>query len=160
MTGSPRPGHSLPAGARRVYRRSTGSRLVGSASALLFFGGALSAATAGATLACLVLIGLSAISLVNLVGVWADRYVLDDAGIEYGNLLLLRLGVRPRRAAWEEIRDVREVRPLRRGREEGPPTALFLTLRSGRRMVLDSIEGFSELMESVRARLPGDGPPG
>ena len=137
-----------PAG-RRTFRRTTGSRLVGSACSLLFTGGAVSAAAAdGASLAFFLLLGLSGISLVNLAGVWADRYVLDEAGIEYRNPVLL--GRRTHRVAWEEIESAREVYPLRRDRGTSPPAAMFLTLRSGKRMVLDSLEGLTDLMAAVR----------
>jgi hypothetical protein len=152
---------------RRTFRRSTSSRLIGSACALLFGGGAIAAAAApGATTAFYVLLGLSALSLFNLVGVWADRYTLDETGIEQRNILLCRFGVRARRIGWEEIVGVREVFPLRRDRGGGAPTAVFLTLRGGRRLVLDSLHRFDDLLATLRRRseasgsppVPGDGP--
>jgi hypothetical protein len=137
----------------RTFRRTTGSRLAGSACVLLFAGGAASAAAAeGAGPAFLVLLGLTGASLVNLAGVWGDRYLVDEAGIEYRNPLLVRLGRRPRRVGWDEIEDVREVMP-RGAAGDGKPIAIFLTPRTGRRMVLDSLEQFDQLLEIVRDRV-------
>jgi hypothetical protein len=145
---------------RRTFRRSTSSRVIGSACTLLFAGGAISAAAAtGATIAFFVLLGLSGLSLFNLVGVWADRYTLDETGIEQRNALLCRLGVRARRVAWEEIVSVREVFPPRRDRRSGAPTAVFLTRRDGGRLVLDSLERFDDLVATLRRLSRPDGSP-
>jgi hypothetical protein len=134
----------------RTFRRSAGTRLIGAACVLLFGGGALSCLLAsGATAAFLVLTGLALLSVANLIGACADRFTLDDAGIEYRNAVLSRLGLRPRRVAWEEVERVREHRRPGAGRVEGRPSALFLTLRSGRRMVLDALEDYDEVVREV-----------
>ncbi len=140
-------------GNQRTYGRTAGTRAVGAGCFLLFGGGALSyALTSGATPLFVVLAGLSALSLANLVTAFADRYTLDESGIEYRNVVLSRLGQRPRRVGWDEIVRVREHRRLRAGDPETRPSAIFLTLRSGRRMVLDSIENLEEILLTVRRR--------
>jgi hypothetical protein len=44
---------------------------------------------------------------------------------------------------------VREHRSLRFGRLESQASALFLVLRSGRRLVLDSLQDFDDLLSAV-----------
>lgn len=135
---------------RRVFRRSTGARVVGTACALLFTGGAVSAAAgAGAGPAFFVLLGLAALSLVNLAGAWADRFILDDGGIEVRNAVWERCGKRPRRVAWADVAGVREHRRPGAGASDAP-TALFLTPRTGRRLVLDALRDFDEARRLVR----------
>jgi hypothetical protein len=139
--------------AGRTFRRTLGTRLIGAACAILFVTGAASlAATSGPGPGVYLLGALALLSLANLVTACGDRYTLGEEGIEYGNVLLSRLGVRPRRVAWEEIVGLREHRRLRAGRLEERPSALFLTLRSGRRMVLDSLEDYDEVLRAVRGR--------
>src|SRR5207245_3743206 len=134
-TPGPAGATSTESGAVRTYRRSLGMRIVSAACAVLFLGGAISLArAAGATAGLLILGALAALSLINLAGAFADRYTLDDEGIEYRNALLALLGRAPRRVAWDEIADVREHHRLRAS-GGGPPSALFLTLRSARRLV-------------------------
>jgi hypothetical protein len=97
-----------------------------------------------------VLASAAALSLVNLVTAWADRYTLDEEGIEYRNALLRPLGLGRRRVAWEDVLRVREHRRLGTGGREDRPSAVFLTVRSGRRMVLDSLEAYDEVVRAVR----------
>ncbi len=145
------------AGEGRTYRRSAGTRIVGAGCALLFTGGAASfAVTNGATPGVVVLAGLALLSLVNLITACADRYTLSEAGIEYRNGLVSRLGGRPRRVAWSEVVRVREHRRLRASRSDAPPSALFLTLRSGGRIVLDSLENYDDILKTVRQRCGPD----
>jgi hypothetical protein len=142
------PGGHHPA---RTFRRSAGARLVSAACALLFVAGAVSiGATGGLTPGFFVLAGLSLLSLASLAGAWADRYTLGEAGIEYRNVLLARLGARPRVVPWKEVVQVREHRALRFGRLEPRASALFLVLRSGRRIVLDSLADFDDVLRTVR----------
>ena len=134
--------------ASRTFHRSAGSRAVTSACALLFVAGAASAGSVGGvTPAFVVLAGLSLLSLASALGAWADRYTLGESGIEYRNALLARLGARPRLTPWGDVVDVREHRGLRFGRPEPHASALFLALRPGGRLVLDSLADF----EAVRA---------
>jgi hypothetical protein len=108
---------------------------------LLSFGGLL--------LASLFLLS-SAATLLNL----GDRYRVDDGGIQYANLLLSRLGLAlDRHVAWEEIVAVRPYHSLRFGMREEHPSALFLSLTSGRRFVIDSVENFDEIHRDIAARV-------
>jgi hypothetical protein len=135
----------------RTFRHTPGSRAVSAGCAALFVLGAVStAAAAGPTPAFFVLAGLALLGAINLVTTWGDRFVLGEEGIESTNALLGRLGQRPRRVPWESVVAVREHRRLRGGRPEGRPSVLFLTPRSGRRVVLDSIEDYDEALALVR----------
>lgn len=143
---------ATPAGAR-TFRRAAGTRILSALCAALFVSGAASmGATAGLTTGTLVVGLLGLLSLANLVTAYADRVTLDASGIECRNLLLSRLGVPPRRASWGEVVHVREHRRFKAGRVEEDPSALFLTLRSGRRLVIDSLEDYDEVLRIVRRR--------
>ena len=143
MNGGPAPA--------RTFRRSAGARTVSTACALLFVAAAIStAATGGLTTGFFVLAALSLLGLANLAGAWADRYILGEAGIEYRNVLLSRLGARPRLVPWSDVIGVREHRGLRFGHLEPRASALFLVLRSGRRMTLDSLADFDAVLGTVR----------
>ncbi len=144
-------------GRSRAYRRSPGTRILAILCALLFVGAAASyAATYGPTAWCAVLAGMALLSLCNLVTACADRFVIGADGIVYRNAILARLGQRARRVGWDEVIGVREHHRLRAGRPEERPSALFLTLRSGRRMVLDSLEDLDEILLTVRQRCGRD----
>jgi hypothetical protein len=135
----------------RTFHRSAGSRAVSSACALLFVGAAVSTgATVGVTRAFFILAGLALLSLASLLGAWADRYTVGEEGIEYRNVLLARLGARPRLTPWSDVVAVREHRGLRFGRLEPHASALFLALRSGRRLVLDSLADFEAVRGAVQ----------
>lgn len=135
----------------RTYRRSLGTRVLAAFAAILLTGAAVwVAATAGPGASLLILSGLSGLSLFNLAGALGDRYTLDAGGIEYRNSLLARLGRPPRRASWSEVVSVREHRRPHAGSEASPPAAVFLTLGSGRRLVLDSLEDFGDLLREIR----------
>lgn len=143
MNGGPAPA--------RTFRRSAGARALSTACALLFVAAAISTGAAGGlTAGFFVLAGLSLLGLANLAGAWADRYTLGEAGIEYRNVLLSRLGARPRLVPWSDVVGVREHRGLRFGRLEPRASALFLVLRSGRRMTLDSLADFDAVLGAVR----------
>jgi hypothetical protein len=115
---------------------------------LLSFGGLL--------LASLILLSFAA-TLLNL----GDRYRIDEGGIQYANHLLSRLGLAlDRHVAWEEIVSVRPYHSLRFGMREEHPSALFLSLTSGRRFVIDSVENFDEIHRSITAHLVRDGASG
>ena len=151
MTRDPRIATGDQAKAARTYRRSAWTRIVGAGCALLFVGAAASfAASRGSGRGLALLVGLAILSLCNLVTAWADRVTLSDAGIECRNSLLGRFGRRDRRVAWEDVVQVREHRRPGRAAVDGPPSAIVLTLRSGRRLVLDSLEHSEEILDSVR----------
>lgn len=154
--------HADPGTAPRTYRRSLGTRLLGVGGAALFVGGAVSYLTVSGLGPWLVVIGLLAIlSLANLVTAYADRFTLAEDGIEYRNALLQHLGFRPRRVAWSDVVQVREHRRPTLGRSAPHPRAIFLVPRSGRRIVLDSLEDFDEVLRTIRRRCAaGDRPPG
>ncbi len=126
--------------------------------AALFLGGAVSVLLeSGLTIAAWILLALAALSLASVIGAYADRYVLEESGILYENRLLRLLGAAPRRLRWSDVARVREHRRLSFGRPEARPSALFLIPRSGRRMVLDSLERFDEVLSIVRRRCPPGG---
>ena len=140
---------------RRIYRRSLGTRILAVCSAALFVGGALSYLALSAPGPGLVIIGfLTLLSLVNLVTAWGDRFTIDGEGVEHRNLLLARLGVPARRIAWDVVEQVREYRRPSAGRPPGSPRALFMVPRSGRRIVLDSLERYDEIVDAIRSRVP------
>jgi hypothetical protein len=150
MTQAPAPGTGTP----RVHRRTLTTRLVGAAGAALFVGGAIAFAANGRpTAGTLGLAALAVLSLVNLAGAWADRYVFDADGFEHRNALFQKLGLRARRVAWSDVERVwQHRRPLLGAATSARPTALFLRLRSGRRVVLDSLEDFDEILATVERR--------
>lgn len=137
----------------RTFRRTAGSRAASLASTALLIAGAISVAiSSGPSPGLVILSALSLLSLANALGAWADRYTLDDSGITYRNAVLQSLGSAPRRIAWEEVVQVREHRSPRFGRLDPQAGALFLVLRSGRRVVLDSLQDFDALRTAVRRR--------
>jgi hypothetical protein len=137
----------------RVFRRSLGFRLLSIGCAALFVGGAFSfLLESGLTAGGLVLAALALLSLINLIGAYADRYVLGESGIVYENALSRLVGMGPRRLAWDDVVRVREHRRLHLGRSESDPSVLFLFPRTGRRLVLDSLEEFDEVLRTVRRR--------
>jgi hypothetical protein len=161
------PGRADPPGAApagggsgRTFRRSLGTRVLSVVCVPVFAGGAVSfAVSSGVTAGFYVLGAAAALSLLNLVTAWADRYTLDDDGIEYRNRLLSPLGLGHRRVAWEDVVRVREHRRLGAGGPEDRPSALLLSVRSGRRMVLDALEDFDEVLRAVRHHCAApDGP--
>lgn len=142
---------SSTGGASRTYRRSRGTRVLGSGAAVLLVGGAISYMISAGLRPGLLVIGfLALLSLANLVTAWADRFTLSEEGIEYRNTLLVRCGFRPRRLAWDDIVHVREQRRL--SDRAGAPRAVFLIPRSGRRLVLDALEDYDEVLRTVRSR--------
>jgi len=135
----------------RTYRRTAGTRIVSAGCAFLFVAGTLSVgATSGLGMGFFVLSGQAILSLANALGAWADRYTLGAAGLEYRNALLALFGARPRLVPWEDVVEVREHRSLRFGRLEPQASALFLVLRSGRRVVLDSLQDFETLKTAIQ----------
>ena len=141
---------------QRTFHRTAGTRIISAGSALLFVAGTISVgATSGLGAGFFVLSGLSLLSLANALGAWADRYTLGEGGIEYRNSLLCLFGARPRVVPWEEVVQVREHRSLRFGRLEPQASALFLVLRSGRRVVLDSLQDFEALKSAVHDHCGG-----
>jgi len=159
--GGPGAGAATSGPGERTFRRAAGTRILSAlCAAILVFGALSMGAASGLTAGTIVLIVLALLALANVVSAYADRYTLGASGLEYGNLVLSRLGMRPRRVPWEQIVLVREHRRFRAGRIEEEPSALFLTLRSGRRVVLDSLEDYDEVLRMVRRRCgagPGDG---
>jgi len=160
MTPAPAPGPTprRPPAAPRVYRRTLTTRIVGAAAAALFVGGAIAMAANGRpTAGAIAMAALAVLSLVNLAGAWADRYVFDDDGFEHRNALFQWLGVQARRVAWVEVERVwQHRRPLLGAATSSHPTALFLRLRSGRRVVLDSLEDIGEILATVERRIRRD----
>jgi hypothetical protein len=151
-----------------TYRRSRETRALSVLCALLFAAleiahlgtGGLPFSGGGLFLIFLAAVGVGG-GLLNL----GDRYRIDEEGIEYSNPLLARIGIRlGRRVAWHEVTSMRIHRSIRHGARNDKPDALFLQVRSGRRLVLDSLERFDEVVGRVRghlaSRLPIDLPRG
>jgi hypothetical protein len=153
----------------RTFRRSLTARLA-SLTALLLFGVAVAVRLAegetGYGLALLA--GLTALSMVGVIGAWGDRVTIDAEGVVSRNLLLSRLArwswlVLPRvaenqfagrRLAWNEVVRVQEHR--RPGAPDTePPRALFLVPARGRRLALDSLHDFDEACRLVRLHMKG-----
>ena len=146
---------------RRTFRRSLSARTV-SVVALLMFGLALATRTTAGDfgVAWYVLAALTLASVAGVVSAWGDRITIDPRGIETRNVLLARVsaGRSPfagRRVAWADVLRVQEHRrPGSAGTD--PPRALFLVPVKGRRLALDSLEDFDEVVRLVRAGLaPG-----
>lgn len=147
--------------AARTYRRSAGTRAVAVVCAVLFGGAATySITTSGLAPGSVVLTSIALVSLANLVTAWADRFTLGEEGLEYRNLLLERLGRPPRRVAWSDIVGVRGLHRPVPGSASPPPAtssrALFLIPRSGRRIVLDSLERHDEVLRTVMQRVDAE----
>jgi len=147
---------TLPvSGGRRSggFRRSLGTRFLAIVCAPVLVSAAASyAASYGLTAWGAALAGMALLSLGNLVTAWGDRFVIGEAGIEYRNAILAFFGRKPRQIGWDDVVALREHHRLRAGRPEERPTALFLTLRSGRRMVLDSLENLDQVITMIRDR--------
>ena len=139
----------------RTYRRTLGTLLVAGLCVLLFAGGAVSCfLSAGASPLFLVLTGLAILGAANLVGAVADRYTLGEEGIEYRSGLMSLFGRPPRKISWRDVSRAREHRGLRDANPSRSAGAVVLTLRSGGRIVLDSLQNFEEILAEVRRRCP------
>jgi len=148
---------SLPGDAVQIYRRNAATRMVAVAVAALFVSGAISSLIlSGPGTGFILLALLALLALLNLITSWGDRLLLDGDGLEQRNLFLMRLGVRPRRLLWSDIAELREHRGPGAGRTSGAPRALVLVPRSGKRMVLDSLERYDEVIRAVAERVRGD----
>ena len=140
-----------------IYRRNTATRMIGVAAAVLFLSGAISSLVlSGPGIGSAALALFALLGLVNLATSWGDRLILDAGGIEQRNLLLAHFGLRPRRLAWHDIAEAREHRGPGSGQSSGPPRAVVLVPRSGRRMVLDSFEHYEEIIRAVTERAPSN----
>lgn len=140
-----------PGAAARTYRRTAGTRILSAASALLFGGATVSVvAGRGPGVGALLAGALTILSLANLITAFGDRYTLGESGVVYSNRWLTRVGCRPRALAWTDVARVREHRRLQFGRADPAPSAVLLTARSGRKLVLDSLEDFDEVLRTVR----------
>lgn len=147
---------SRPDAAVQTYRRNAATRMVAVAAAVLFLSGSISSLMLAGPGVGFVLLGLLALlALLNLITSWGDRLRLDIDGIEQRNLVLMRLGVPPRRLAWSDIDEVREHRGPASRRSSGAPRALVLVPRAGRWMVLDSLERYEEVIGAVAERVKG-----
>jgi hypothetical protein len=147
----------------RTFRRSLGARVL-SVGCVLFFalmeGYHLGTGGRIVSLGGILLGSLLAVSFVAAVLNLGDRIRIDDEGIHYANPLLSRFGLRlDREIAWREVVSYRLHHPIRPGRQETRPEAMFLRLASGRRFVIDSIEDFDEMRRMVSERLPGRAAP-
>ncbi len=153
MSAGPPPAIAAPAApiGTRTFRRAAGTRAASSACVLLFVAGTASVgATSGITPGLILLAGLSLLCVANAAGAWADRYTLGETGIVHRNALLAIIGARPRHVPWEDVVQVHEHHRLSFGRLEPRASALFLVLRNGRRLVLDSLADFEEVLSTVR----------
>ncbi|MCZ6779941.1 MAG: hypothetical protein O7F16_13395 [Acidobacteria bacterium] len=147
----------------RIFRRTLGARLLSAAAAALF--SCLMALTIlqppadgmlGGALVCglLLLLSLAAVA-VN----FGDRIVVDATGVRFRNLWRERLRIGGTRLLrWDEVEEVRELQRARRtGTLPGAGTLVVRT-RSGRRYVIDSIEGIEEVAALLRQGAGLSGP--
>ena len=158
--GAPGPAGTTPArhsAEARTFRRSLSARLV-SVTALVLFSLAIATRTVSGDFGAgyFILAALVLVSIAGVVSAWGDRVTIDHAGVEARNLFLSRLpgfGARARRRlAWNEVLRVQEHR--RPGSDTRDlPRALFLVPYRGRRLALDSLEGFDEVIRLVRQRM-------
>ena len=141
----------------RIFRRSLSARAI-SVIALLMFGLAFAARTAAGDFGAgwFIVLGLTLVSLAGVVSAWGDRVTIGPGGVASRNLLLSRLtgGRGPfaaRHLSWSEILRVQEHR--RPGSAPAdPPRALFLVPVKGKRLALDSLEDFDEVVTLVRTQ--------
>ena len=135
----------------RTYRRTAGTRILAALCLVVLIAAAVSvAADAGAMPAFFVLLGLALVAALNFAAAFGDRITLDERGIEIANVWLARVGRRARRVAWDDIASLREHHGPRPGGSHAAPRAIFLGVRAGRRLVLDSLEDFDEVIRTVR----------
>ena len=140
--------------AARTYRRTTGTRILAAACLAILAGSTIATASRiGVSLSCFVLGALSLLAVMNAATAFGDRVTLDDRGIAIANAWLARLGRGPRRVAWEDILSLREHHGLRPGGTDHAPRAIFMEVKSGRRLVIDSLQDFDAVVRTVRDRL-------
>ena len=135
----------------RTFRRSLSARVV-SGTALVLFGLAVATRTASGDFGAgiYVLVALVIVSIVGLLSAWGDRVTIDASGVETRNLLCPRLpGFRTRRLAWSDVLRLQEHRRPGSGPND-LPRALFLVPVSGKRLALDSLEDFDQVLALVR----------
>ena len=143
-----------PGVAGRTFRRSLSARVV-SVTALVLFGLAVATRTASADFGVgyWVLAMLVLVSAAGVISAWGDRVTIDASAVETRNLVLARLpGLSPRagrRLAWADVLRLQEHRRPGSDPKE-PPRALFLVPHRGRRLALDSLESFDEVVALVR----------
>ena len=159
---------------RLVFRRTWSARLVplavGLAALALLGADALAGELTSSAWSWIV--GLvAALAVVGAVLAFGDDVVLDDAGIRTRNRILSRLGLarlglgRDRFLPWGRVLQMRAFHGLQRpaageaGRERRAPRALFVFSDSGRRLVLDSLQGMDRLQARLEERLGSAGPP-
>ncbi len=140
-----------------TYRRSRETRILSAGCALFFAVLEITHLSTGGSLLSgggLFLILLLAVGVGGGLLKFGDRYRIDEEGIEYSNPLLARFGIRlGRRVAWQEVTSMRIHRSIRHGARDDKPAALFLQVRSGPRLVLDSLERFDEVVRRVSGHL-------
>ncbi len=99
------------------------------------------------------------LSLAAVAANFGDRIVVDATGVRFRNLWRERLRIdRSRLMRWDEVAEVRELQP---GGHTGIlPAAgtLVVRTRSGRRYVIDSIEGIEEVAALLRQGAGLSGP--
>ncbi len=102
----------------------------------------------------LILAALSIMAITAVILNQGDRYRIDETGIHYSNPLLARVGIRlDRRVIWSEVVSWRAHRSLNHGTHEEQPSALLLTLESGPRFVIDSVEEIEEVRQLISQHL-------
>ena len=147
----------------RIFRRTLGSRLLSAAAAALF--SCLMALTllqppADGTLGGVLVCGLLLLlSLAAVAANFGDRIVVDAAGVRFRNLWREKLRIdRSRLMRWDEVAEVRELQSGGRTGILPAPGTLVVRTRSGRRYVIDSIEGIEEVAALLRQGAGLSGP--
>jgi hypothetical protein len=157
-----------------VFRRTWSARLVPVAVGLAALALLAADAAAGELTfsAWTWIVGVvAALAAAGAVLAFGDEVILDDAGIRSRNRVLLRLGLvrlglgRDRFLPWGRVLQIRAFHGIARpaagepGRERRPPRALFVFPDSGRRLVLDSLQGMDRLQACLEERLGPARPP-
>jgi hypothetical protein len=140
-----------------VYRRTRASRAAAAAAAVLFGGvllfHLLEAPAEGWGRGLIVSGALLAASLLLVVANFGDRIAVEPEGLRFSNLCRERLGLGGSRLLrWEDVEEVRDLRPPGAPRLLSQGPAFVARTREGRRFVLDSLDGIEEIAALLQER--------
>jgi hypothetical protein len=152
-----------PPHAKRVFRRTLGSRLLSVVAVVLFAGltgiTLLQSPAGGSFIGLAVCALLLLISLLVLAANFGDRIVVEESGVRLCNVWREKLRIGGGRLLrWEEVEEVRELQPGRRTGTLPSARTLVVRTRAGRRWVFDSIEGIEEVAALLRRGYGLSGP--
>ena len=140
-------------GTARTFRRSLAARIFSLLTALNLCAATATRLAAREPAAGLFVLGLLALlAFAGVASAWGDRVTLDAEGVTISNPALAWIGLKGRSLAWADVASVREHRRPRPAGGEEPVRAVILVPRSGRRVVLDSLQDFDEARRIVAQR--------